>query len=57
MTKIVFWCPFFGKIGTEKAVINSAIALSKLKNASCTVINTMGEFDKYKIILKKNKIK
>ena len=57
MKKVIFWCPFFGKVGTVKAVINSAIALSSQKNFKCFIINSVGEFDQYKNILKKNNIK
>lgn len=57
MKKIIFWCPFFGKIGTVKAVINSAIALSSQTNFKCFIINSVGEFDEYKNILKNHNIK
>lgn len=57
MKKIIFWCPFFGKIGTVKAVISSAIALSSQKNFKCFIINSVGEFDGYKAIFRKHKIK
>jgi glycosyltransferase involved in cell wall biosynthesis len=56
MKKIIFWCPFFGKIGTVKAVINSAIALSSQTNIKCFIINSVGEFDEYKTIFKKHNI-
>ena len=57
MKKIIFWCPFFGKIGTAKAVINSAIALNSQTNFKCFIINSVGEFDEYKNIFKKHNIK
>ena len=30
--KIVFWCPFFGKVGTANAVIESLKLSMKVKN-------------------------
>ena len=57
MKKIIFWCPFFGKIGTVKAVMNSAISLNSQNNLECIIINSVGEFDDYSSEIKKNKIK
>lgn len=56
MIKIIFWCPFIGKIGTPKAVINSAKALNADKNFQCFIINSIGEFNDYKSIFKKENI-
>lgn len=56
MKEIFLWCPYFGNIGTVKAVINTAIALKNQKKVKCFIINSMGEFDGQKNILKKNNI-
>lgn len=57
MTKtITFWCPFLGNVGTKKAVLQSAKALSATKNFNCKIINVFGEFDNYKKFFKQNKI-
>ena len=53
MKKIIFWCPFFGKIGTVKAVMNSAISLNSQNNLECIIINSVGEFDGYSSEIKK----
>ena len=57
MTKtLIFWCPYIGNVGTSKAVIESAMSLSKSKNFKCKLINAFGEFDDYRSVLEKNKI-
>ena len=56
MIKIIFWCPFVGNIGTPKAVIKSAKALNVDKKFQCFIINSIGEFDNYKSIFKKENI-
>ena len=53
---LTFWCPYIGNVGTAKAVLESAKSLSKSKNIKCRVINSFGEFDRYRSYLKKNKI-
>jgi glycosyltransferase involved in cell wall biosynthesis len=58
MKKIFYWSPFIGKIATIKAVINSATSIKKYekKDNNVSIINCYGEWDKYRNILKKNKI-
>lgn len=57
MTKtLLFWCPHIGKVGTSKAVIESAKTFSRSKNFKCKIINSFGEFDDYRSVFKKNKI-
>lgn len=57
-TKIFFWCPFTGKVGTVKNVLNSAYSLSKFqkkKNFETYLINSFGEWNfAKKDILKKD---
>ena len=53
---LLFWCPFVGDVGTAKAVLESAKSLSESKNYKCKIFNAYGEFDKYRPLLKKNKI-
>ena len=55
--KIFYWSPFFSEIATIKAVLNSAISISKFSkdNIKPTLINVIGEWDNYnKIILENN---
>ncbi len=54
--KIVFWCPFFGKVGTANAVIESVKALNESKKFHCKVMNVFGEFDEYSDFFSKNNI-
>jgi len=55
--KIYYWSPIISKIATVKAVINSAKSLTRYsKNFDCSVINSVGEFNSNKLILKKNNI-
>ena len=55
--KIFYWSPFFSDIATIKAVLNSAISISKFSrnNFRPTLINVIGEWDEYeKAILENN---
>lgn len=56
MKKIFFWCPYLTHVGTINAVINSAIAFSKI-NRKVYIISAFGEWDDYFHFLKKKKIK
>jgi glycosyltransferase involved in cell wall biosynthesis len=53
---ISFWCPFIGNVGTVKAVLQSAKALSQSNKYKCKIINVFGEFDEYKNFFKENNI-
>tara|TARA_E500000178_G_scaffold355226_1_gene427082 strand:+ start:1098 stop:2258 length:1161 start_codon:yes stop_codon:yes gene_type:complete len=57
-TKIFFWSPFTGKVGTVKNVLNSAYSLNKFqkkKNFQIYLINSFGEWNfAKKDILKKD---
>tara|TARA_B100000989_G_scaffold298148_1_gene286313 strand:+ start:1101 stop:2261 length:1161 start_codon:yes stop_codon:yes gene_type:complete len=58
-TKIYFWSPFTGKVGTVKNVINTAYSLvkfSKKKIFEITLINVFGEWNFAKNNLLKKKI-
>ena len=59
MKKICYWAPCLDKVGTYKAVINSALSLSKYSKKSYQVyiINACGEWDDNKIFFMKNNIK
>ena len=59
MKKICYWAPCLDKVGTYKAVINSALSLSKYSKRSFQVyiINACGEWDDKKIFFIKNNIK
>ncbi len=47
--KIFYWCPFIDKVGTVKAVLNSAQSIAKFDNKYKPIIlNTVGEWDHYK---------
>jgi len=49
--KIFYWSPSLVNIATNKAVINSAYAMSKYnKEFECCIINFFGEFERYKSI-------
>ena len=57
--KVVYWSPCLNPVGTLKATINSAIALSKydIKNQnSITIINSCGEWDNSAKKLLENKV-
>ena len=53
---LIFWCPFVGDVGTVNAVLESAKSLSQSTNYKCKIFNAYGEFDKFRPLLKKNKI-
>ena len=56
--KIFYWSPFFSKIATISAVLNSAKSLIKYRNKNdyeVSIINAIGEWDDYKE-LSNNKI-
>ena len=59
MTKIFYWSPYIGKIATVKAVLNSAISVKKFSDYQneVSIINCFGEWNLYKKILIKKKIK
>ncbi len=59
MKKICYWAPCLDNVGTYKAVINSALSLSKYsKNfLQINIINACGEWDNKKDFFQKNKIK
>ena len=55
--KIFYWSPFFTEIATISAVINSAQSLikySKNNKYSVSIINAIGEWDKYQKIINRN---
>ena len=52
--KILYWSPFFSKIATPLAVVNSANSINKYsKNYVASVINFFGEFKNFEDLLKK----
>jgi len=59
MKKIFYWSPYIGKIATVKAVLNSAISIKKFSNYQneVSIINCFGEWNLYKKIFLKQKIK
>ena len=56
--KIFYWSPFFSDIATIKAVLNSAISISKFSkdNIKPTLINVIGEWDSYNETILENNI-
>ena len=46
--KIFYWSPFTSNVATIKAVINSAYGLKKIYNHETTIINSLGEWNKFK---------
>ena len=44
---ILFWSPFIGNIGTKRAVINSAKAISKYSQHKIYLLNVLGEFNDF----------
>ena len=56
--KIFYWAPFFSEIATIRAVLNSAISISKFSkgNIKPTLINVIGEWDNYNEIILENNI-
>tara|TARA_E500000178_G_C17028995_1_gene759523 strand:- start:2659 stop:3798 length:1140 start_codon:yes stop_codon:yes gene_type:complete len=59
MKKITYWAPCLDKVGTYKAVINSALSLSKYSSdlVNISIVNACGEWDDKKDFFKKNNIK
>ena len=56
--KLYYWSPGFVHIATFKAVINSANSIDKYSyNYESSLINFFGEFNQYKEIIDKKKIK
>tara|TARA_B100001027_G_scaffold65652_1_gene44558 strand:- start:575 stop:1732 length:1158 start_codon:yes stop_codon:yes gene_type:complete len=54
---IYYWSPCLNPVGTTISTINSSIALSKYSNKyNVSVINTCGEWDKFKKKLSKKKV-
>ena len=53
---LTFWCPYVGDVGTVKAVIESAKSFSKSNRYKCKILNSYGEFDKYRLLLKNLKV-
>ena len=49
--KIFYWAPWIGKVGTIKAVTNSADILEKYskKNIQTKIIDAVGEWSKYEL--------
>lgn len=55
--KIYYWSPCLNPVGTVISTINSSISLSKYSNDfEVFVINSCGEWDKYKTIFSKNNV-
>ena len=57
MIKVFYWSPFFAKIATISAVINSAKSLlkyNKQNKYSVSIINAIGEWNDYKMNIDKN---
>ena len=56
--KLYYWCPFFSNIATEKAVINSIVALNKFskKKINPYLLDVIGEWDNQKFNLLDKKI-
>jgi len=55
--KVFYWSPFFSEIATISAVINSAKSLikySKNNKYTVSIINAIGEWDKYQKFIDKN---
>ena len=59
MKKIYYWSPCLANVGTVKSTVNSCISLSKYNRNKYEVVllNACGEWDNYKKIFEKNKIK
>ena len=58
MKKIFYWSPCLDMIGTVKSTINSASSIARYskKNIKIKLINSCGEWEKYKEILKRKEI-
>ena len=55
--KVFYWAPFFTEIATISAVINSAKSLLKYPKSnkySVSIINAIGEWDKYQTTVNRN---
>ena len=55
--KVFYWSPFFTKIATITAVINSAKSLlkyNKKNKYSVSIINAIGEWNNYKKTINEN---
>jgi glycosyltransferase involved in cell wall biosynthesis len=57
--KLYYWCPFFSKIATEKAVINSIVSIKKFSNNKIEpiLLDVIGEWGLQKKKLEEKKIK
>ena len=57
--EIYYWSPFTSKVATINAVINSAFSMQKYSNDSykISIINAMGEWDKFSKNIENKKIK
>tara|TARA_Y100000022_G_scaffold123047_1_gene106562 strand:- start:49 stop:1197 length:1149 start_codon:yes stop_codon:yes gene_type:complete len=57
--KLYYWCPFFSNIATEKAVINSIVAIKKFSNNKIDpiLLDVIGEWELQKKKLDEKKIK
>jgi glycosyltransferase involved in cell wall biosynthesis len=47
-SRIIFWSPLLGHVGTLNAVLHSAESLNRYGKAEIYIINTFGEFNSYK---------
>ena len=56
MKKIFFWSPMISNVGTVKATINSALAISIYSQHKIYLLNIIGEFSLYQNELKKKNI-
>jgi glycosyltransferase involved in cell wall biosynthesis len=58
MKKILFWSPFIDHVGTTKSTLNSILSIKKFgkNNYKLTVVNVLGEWNKYSKILLDNEI-
>ena len=58
MKNIFYWSPCLSNIGTINSTLNSAIGLKKYfkEDYKVVIINVCGEWDKYRVYLKKNHI-
>jgi glycosyltransferase involved in cell wall biosynthesis len=56
MKKIFFWSPMISNVGTVKATINSALAISIYSQHKIYLLNIIGEFNLYQNELKKKNI-
>ena len=58
ITKIFYWSPFFGNIGTVKSVLQSAISIKKYskKKTQVSILNCFAEWDPFAEIIEKNSI-